>query len=110
MERIYNKLVRDNIPDIIKLNNERPVFYKLSDKEYWEALLLKDSEELLEVKEASTKEDIKKELADKLEIIIAMAKYNGYTLNDIIEEAKIKRNKNGAFNERLYLEKVICKQ
>ena len=107
MEKIYNKLVRDNIPEIIKLDNRIPVFHKLTEEEYWEALLKKDKEELLEVKEASEKEEIKKELADKLEIIIAMAKFNGYTLQDIIEEAEIKRNKNGAFDKRLYLEKVI---
>lgn len=51
----------------------------------------KDKEELLEVRDASTKEEIKMELADKLEIIRAMAKFHGYTLNDIIEEADKKK-------------------
>ena len=49
------------------------------------------------------------ELADKLEIIRAMAKFHGYTLNDIIEEADKKRSKNGAFDNRIFLEKVIIK-
>ena len=34
MERIYNKLVRDNIPDIIKENGEMPVIRLLDDISY----------------------------------------------------------------------------
>ena len=107
MERVYNKLVRDNIPNIIKSNGEEPVTRILSDEEYWEYLLQKDAEELEEVKTASSVEERKKELADKLELIIAMAKYNGYSLDDIIKEAEKKRAKNGGFEERIFLESVV---
>ena len=110
MEKIYNKLVRDNIIDIIKNNDGIPVYRVLNNEEYWEYLLKKDNEELLEVKNAESIEEIKKELADKLELIIAMAEFNGYTLEDIIEEANNKRNKNGGFKKRLLLEKVIEKE
>jgi len=103
----YNKLVRDNIPNIIENNNEIPVFRTLDDKEYWNALLKKVDEEKLEVLSALTKEERKKELADLLELIKAMAEFNGYTLSEIEEEANIKRSKNGGFTRRLYLEKVI---
>ena len=36
-----------------------------------------------------------------------MAEYNGYTLQDIIDEANNKRNKRSGFNKRILLEKVI---
>ena len=109
MEKIYNKLVRDNIPQIIISNGGEPVYRILNDGEYWESLLKKDSEELDEVKEADSLEERKKELADKLELVIAMAEYNGFTLDDVIKESQKKKNKNGGFSKRVFLEKVIEK-
>ena len=47
------------------------------------------------------------ELADKLEIIRAMAEFSGFSLQDIIEESDRKKEKNGGFQKRLLLEKVI---
>ena len=110
MEKVYNKLVRDNFIDIIKNNGEVPIYRVLNDEEYWVYLLKKDNEELMEVKNSESIEERKKELADKLELIIAMAEFNGYSLDDIIEEANNKRNKNGGFKKRLLLEKVIKKE
>lgn len=109
MEKFYNKLVRDNIPEIIIKNGDVPYFRMLNDDEYWECLLKKDNEELEEVKQAISIEERKKELADKLELIRAMAEFNGFTLQDIIEEANRKKEKNGGFEKRLLLEKVIEK-
>lgn len=109
MEKLYNKLVRDNIPGIIRKNGETPTIRSLSEKDYWQALLDKDSEELLEVKDADGIDERKKELADKLELIIAMAEFNDFSLQDIIEEADKKRAKNGGFQKRLFLEKAETK-
>ena len=109
METVYNKLVRDNIPEIIKSNNGTPYVRTLNDDEYWEYLLIKDNEELEEVKTASSIEERKKELADKLEIIRAMAEFNGFTLEEIIDEAERKKDKRGGFKKRLLLERVIEK-
>lgn len=109
VEQIYDKLVRDRIPEIIVKNGEKPIYRILSDNEYWEYLLKKDSEELEEVKTASNLLELKKELADKLELIKSMAEYSGFSLQDIIEEADKKVLKNGAFKKRILLEKVIKK-
>ena len=107
MEIIYDKLVRDNIPEIIKENNGIPYIRKLNDSEYWEHLLKKDSEELEEVRNASSSEEIKKELADKVELIRAMAEFNGFAFQDVINEADSKKAKRGGFEKRILLEKVI---
>ncbi len=109
MEKVYDKLVRDNIPDICKADGEEPVTRVLSDKEYWKYLLKKDQEELEEVETAESLDERKKELADKLELIRAMAEFSGFTLSEIIEEANRKKQKNGGFKKRLLLEKVIKK-
>ena len=62
MAQIYNKLVRDNILDIIEANGEKPIYRILDAKEYWEYLLLKDIEELEEVRSASSTSERKKNL------------------------------------------------
>ena len=109
MEIVYNKLVRDNIPEIIESNGDEPYFRILNDEEYWQYLLKKDNEELEEVKFATSLEEIKQELADKLELIRTMAEFNGFALQDIINEADRKKEKRGGFQKRLLLEKVIEK-
>lgn len=53
----------------------------------------KDIEELEEVKKAESLAERKEELADKIELIRAMAEYNGFRLEDIIEEADRKKQK-----------------
>lgn len=106
MERIYNKLVRDNIPNIIKSKGETPVTRILSEDEYKNELEKKLYEEYKEVLEASGSDRIE-ELADMLEIISALAKIESKTLDDIILVAEQKNKKRGAFNEKIFLEKVI---
>lgn len=109
MEIVYDKLVRDNIPEMIKKDNAQPFIRVLNDEEYWQYLLKKDTEELEEVKTAFSPEEVKKELADKLELIRAMAEFNGFSLQDIIDTANKKREKNGGFQKKILLEKVIEK-
>lgn len=41
MEKLYDKLVRDNIPDIIKNNGGEPIYRELEQDEYWDYLLKK---------------------------------------------------------------------
>ncbi len=106
MERVYNKLVRDNIPDIIKAKNEKPVVKTLSDKEFKIELERKLDEEYKEVLDSSGKERVE-ELADMLEVIKYLAKLEGASLEDVIEYAKEKSAKRGAFDNKIYLEKVI---
>ena len=107
MEKIYNKLVRDNIPDIIRSDNEKPVTRILTDAEYEKELYRKLAEECKEVYRAEDNDEACKELADVLEVIRAIANVIGKTLEDIIKLADDKRNKRGGFSKRVYLEKSI---
>jgi predicted house-cleaning noncanonical NTP pyrophosphatase (MazG superfamily) len=99
--REFNKLVRDKIPEIIKANDEIPYFHILEDDvEYLQALLQKDIEEGLELAQNPSLD----ELADKLEVIYAIAKTRGYTPQQI-EQARVEKAKNrGGFDKRIFLE------
>lgn len=108
MERIYNKLVRDNIPNIIKEKGETPITRILNDNEYKKELENKLYEEYKEVLEANGNDRVE-ELADMLEVISALAKLEGKSLEEVITVSKEKSNKRGAFDNRIFLEKVIEK-
>ena len=106
MKRIYNKLVRDKIPEIIEAKGEKAVTIILNDQEYWNALLEKALEELNEVRSAEDLEETKTELADLLELIRAAAIARGYTLEELESVRAEKAKKRGAFNEKIFLIEV----
>lgn len=106
MEKTYNKLVRDNIPNIIKNNGEDQITRILTNEEYKQELEKKLYEEYQEVLESSGKDRIE-ELADMLEVTKSLAKLENKDLDDIINIANQKNNKRGAFNDKIFLEKVI---
>lgn len=106
MERVYNKLVRDNIPDIISEKGEIAVVRTLSKEEYKKELERKLYEEYKEVIEA-TKEDRIEELADMIEVIRVLASLEKKSLDDVILVADRKNEKRGSFSKKVFLEKVI---
>ena len=106
MEKVYNKLVRDKIPEIIKGNGGEPYTRILDDLEYKKELEKKLNEEYQEVLEANGKDRVE-ELADMVEIIKALALLEDSSLEEVIEIAKEKALKRGAFKDKIYLEKVI---
>lgn len=107
MEKVYNKLVRDNIPEIINEDGCKAVIRILSDQEYKTELEKKLLEEYNEVLGTITTEERIEELADMLEIIQSLAVIENKTLDNIVEIAKIKRLKRGGFEKKIFLEKVI---
>ena len=106
MEQIYNKLVRDNIPEIINHNGETPITRILTDEEYKLELERKLNEEYNEVLKTTTPEERIEELADMLEIITSLAKLEGKSLEEVIEVKNKKCDKRGGFEKRIFLEKV----
>ncbi len=108
MERVYNKLVRDNIPEIIKSKVEKPVTRILNDDEYKKSLEEKLFEEYKEVIEATGTNRLE-ELADLLEVTKSLAEAENSSLEHIIELANEKRKKRGGFEKKIFLEKVIEK-
>ena len=86
------KLIRDNIPDIIKNKWGKCEFYIASDVEYSIELLKKLIEESIEVKESRNKKELIEELADVVEVINSICDYESISIDDI-EKARIKKKK-----------------
>ena len=103
MERVYNKLVRDRIPEIIKNDGNEPVIRIMEKEEYKHSLFEKLVEEINEFRDDESIE----ELCDVLEVIEALKEVLGYS-NEVISVIKNKKQvSNGAFKDRIFLEKVI---
>lgn len=100
MRYTYNKLVRDKIPENINSINGRKCNYKiLDDTEYLKELDKKIFEEANEFVEEHSIE----ELADLMEVIFAIMKYKNISIEDVENARKIKNNKKGSFNDKIYL-------
>mgnify|MGYP000960440686 CR=1 FL=1 len=104
MKEFY-KLVRDNIPDIIKQNNEEPITRILDDKEYLDQLNIKLTEEVKEYLDSGEIE----ELADIMEVILAIAKSKDVSYEQLEAIRKEKVLKRGAFDKKIFLEKTLNK-
>lgn len=109
MERVFNKLVRDNIPNINANNGEESVTRVLEEDEYRTELYKKLLEEANEVISSKTSDETIEELADVLEILKSIAELNGRTLDDVLKNANQKKLKRGGFEKRIFLEKTYKK-
>ena len=105
MKHIYNKLVRDRIPEIIENDHKTCATRILNDEEYLECLKSKLLEECHEVMNAEG-EDIKKEIADVLEVLETLENTLHIDQQEIMSIKEKKAHNNGAFNKKIYLEYV----
>ena len=96
---LYNKLVRDKIPEIIAQQGESANIRELHDKEYTAALEQKLDEETREFH----KERNLEELADILEVVYALADDLGYTKDELLDMYNQKHEKRGGFQNRFFL-------
>ncbi|WP_233880790.1 nucleoside triphosphate pyrophosphohydrolase [Virgibacillus halodenitrificans] len=102
----YHKLVRDRIPEIIQSTGKELKTEILNNTRYIEELKKKLNEEVTEYQEATSDEEALEELADVLELMLALAKQHGATIDEVEKIRKEKAEKRGAFNEKIYLIEV----
>ncbi|MFW6298069.1 MAG: phosphoribosyl-ATP pyrophosphohydrolase [Bacillota bacterium] len=102
----YNKLIRDNIPEIIQKSGKHCEVRTLDEVSFKKELKKKLIEESKELSEAETKEDLVNELADVKELYETILKVHGIDEKMIEEKRKTKNKKNGAFEKRLFLVNV----
>lgn len=101
-KKIYNKLVRDKIPSVIEAKGGKPTTRILDDKEYLEALVNKLGEEYEEFKKDRSTE----ELADILEVIMALRDALGISKEKLEAVRTKKTSDRGAFKDKIFLESV----
>ena len=98
----YHKLVRDRIPEIIEADGKTCICETLSDDDYITLLDQKLNEELLEYQESKSLE----ELADLLEVMQAVVKARGWTLEELEKVRAAKAAKRGGFGKKILLKEV----
>ncbi len=100
--KVYNKLVRDRIPEIIEADGKTCKTRILSDAEYIRSLEEKLNEEVAEFQKDKNIE----EMADVLEVLQAICIANGYSLEELEEKRAQKAKERGGFSKRIFLESV----
>ena len=101
--KIYNKLVRDKIPEIIAGDNGKSCVTRImEDDEYLETLNKKMQEELKEYLESGDVE----ELADLEEVLRAILDVKNVSYEEFENIRNTKVEKRGAFKKKIFLESV----
>ena len=105
MTKVYQKLVRDRIPEIIEADGKTCVTETLSDSRYLEMLDAKLAEELAEYQGSKSLE----ELADLLEVMRAVVQARGWTWGQLEQVRQEKAMQRGGFEKKILLKEVIEK-
>lgn len=100
--KIYNKLVRDKIPEIIKASGKNFNIHIAAKEEYTKLLEEKLQEEVNEYIEDKNLE----ELADILEVVYGLAGALGYTEEELTKARNDKAKERGGFKDGIVLESV----
>lgn len=99
---VYNKLVRDRIPDIIRNSGKVPQTRVLNGEAYSACLRQKLEEEVGEYLRTPCAE----ELADILEVVFALADDLGVSRDELMAVYREKHHQRGGFSEGIYLVSV----
>lgn len=100
--KIYNKLVRDKIPEIIKATGKSADVHYAKKEDLLSLLETKLNEEVSEYLEDKNLG----ELADIMEVLFGLASLLGYSEEDLINKRNAKKEERGAFEKGIVLEKI----
>lgn len=103
--KVYNKLVRDRIPEIIETDGKTCITEILPDVHYMEMLDAKLNEELAEYQESKSLE----ELADLLEVMQAIVEARGWSWAQLEQVRQEKAAQRGGFEKKILLKEVTEK-
>lgn len=98
----YDKLVRDDVPGMIEADGDEPRTHVAEGEEYRERLHDKLDEEVAEFHESADPE----ELADVVEVVLALADAYGSSETELDELRRAKAAERGRFEQGIVLEAV----
>ena len=93
----YDKLVRDRIPAILAARHIEAEVRQASHEERWPRLRAKLSEEVAEFDLAQSPTERTEELADVLEVVLALAAADGVSAGDLERVRAVKAMARGGF-------------
>lgn len=99
----YNKLVKDNVPEIIHAAGSKCEVRELSEEEFEKELFEKIKEEAGEVIAAKDNEELTREIGDLLDVIDEIMRLKGISRADVEARRAASLMKKGGFKKRLYL-------
>lgn len=100
--KVYDKLVRDRIPEIIESSGNKCEIEVVSDEVALEYLYKKLNEEVSELLEDKNLDEI----ADVMEVLFAIGSKYGYSEEDILDRRNEKKDVRGGFEDNLILKKT----
>jgi predicted house-cleaning noncanonical NTP pyrophosphatase (MazG superfamily) len=100
------KLIRDKLPEIMRESGLKVFDRRLEDAEFIQSLKVKLAEETAEVAAATTADETLGELADVMEVVMALADAHGFTLVDLETARRSKFDERGGFAARVYIAAV----
>jgi len=104
MKKIYYyKLIRDKIPDRIRLAGAQAKYKKLNAKTFEEELIKKVEEEASGMQKAKNRPELADEIADVIDVIEEIKKLKKISTKDIAKAQKKNFLRKGGFKKRLYL-------
>jgi predicted house-cleaning noncanonical NTP pyrophosphatase (MazG superfamily) len=97
----YNKLIRDNMPQIMQQKGTKIVYHEAeADGEYWAALMRKFQEEITEFEQAPSVDQV----ADILDVLEAVIDFKKMDKKELQALRKDKQNTFGGFTKGWILE------
>ncbi len=103
---VYNKLVRDLIPQVIEKSGSKFSTRILDKSEHLTEIKNKLYEEVKEFEATDNRKDALEELADILELIHAALPVHEATYQELEQIRLAKKKKRGGFKEGIYLIEV----
>ncbi|MDU2199193.1 MAG: nucleoside triphosphate pyrophosphohydrolase [Peptostreptococcaceae bacterium] len=101
--KVYDKLVRDRIPEIIEESGKKCEVEVVSNEIALEYLYKKLGEEIDELLSDKNVDEI----ADVMEVLFAIAKKYGYSDEEVLDVRNNKKSTRGGFEDNLVLKKVL---